>query len=664
MNDTNFVDLLTDDNIKRINIDPRLIEAFKNVMIKIQEYFNKTGISSKVNFKEMFENYLLSKTLINKEEILQSDKFKKYVDDIKNFYKEINVSDLENELDIEHLYNNYLAENGILSICVDKDNRGAGKYRNNIISVNVNELSKPSELEHTICHEFIHHITMCGKEQYGSVSYNLPSFACEALTEMITQDIVFGKQQDYFNEVDINGKNGNAYSQWCQLMRFINDYYKIQDYDAFLVLRSSDDRYKDILDRINEIVSEKFSSFNPNDRYVDEELLDKTQNIVIANMLTDIINSPNIDISTFVEKMLLFDKIPFKNLSETPSKMSNYIIDYYCNKNNIDKENIVELLSLERKLKQYDGEDVFEFEQDSLVTIAFTKEGKAYRKVAGKYATNIIPVAENDYFSPHYVDQQNHTIHFFSENGSFDYNLNSIDFSKRKKELLSEKEKILKKLNQNRDNTKENKMEEEASIKAQEIARRNQQLQAEKQKQIKQNNDIRQVEQLLNIRISPTKTTGYVDANGQVHVSSKNTSELSIEESQIKAKLNELYTDNKIDLRTRNGLQIAVINQYTSMRKNAPKPTIISGKTTTQSHGTKTNDYEERTQEEQQIVIDQKKASKFRPIISETVKKSVELHDKKQKLHEMKEQLLDYQEQKSMNQEAEYEEEESHGMSM
>ena len=78
---------------------------------------------------------------------------------------------------------------------------------------------------------------------------------------------------------------------------------------------------------------------------------------------------------------------------------------------------------------------------------------------------------------------------------------------------------------------------------------------------------------------------------------------------------------------------------------------------------TTSDEYEERIQEEQQIAVGQKKTSKFRPIISEAVKKSVILRDEKQKLHEMKEQLLDYQKQQSRNQEAEYEEE-SHGMSM
>lgn len=192
---------------------------------------------------------------------------------------------------------------------------------------------------------------------------------------------------------------------------------------------------------------------------------------------------------------------------------------------------------------------------------------------------------------------------------------------------------------------------------------KSQKEQKEKQKKEKQNNDIRQVEQLLNIRMSPTKTTGYFDASVHIHVNSKNASELTIEESQIKAKLNELFMDAKIDLRTRNELQLAVMHLYASWRKNAPKP-VVSSKAVVQSTATETNDYDERTQEEQQIVVDQKEPSKFRPIISEDVKKSFILRDKKQKLHEMKEQFLDYQEQQAMNQEVENEEEKSQGMSM
>ena len=74
--------------------------------------------------------------------------------------------------------------------------------------------------------------------------------------------------------------------------------------------------------------------------------------------------------------------------------------------------------------------------------------------------------------------------------------------------------------------------------------------------------------------------------------------------------------------------------------------------------------YEERTQEEHQIAVGQKKASKFRPIISEDVKKSIMRNDEKQKIHEMKEQLLFYQKKQLMDQETEYEQEETHGMSM
>lgn len=79
---------------------------------------------------------------------------------------------------------------------------------------------------------------------------------------------------------------------------------------------------------------------------------------------------------------------------------------------------------------------------------------------------------------------------------------------------------------------------------------------------------------------------------------------------------------------------------------------------------TETDESDERTQEEQQVVVTQKSSSKYRPVISENVKKVVILHDESQKLHEMKEQILDFQSNQSMNQETNYEEEEFHGMSM
>ena len=53
MEDTSFIDLLREENLSRINIDPRLIDAFKNVMKNIQLYFNEKGYSSEREYAIM-----------------------------------------------------------------------------------------------------------------------------------------------------------------------------------------------------------------------------------------------------------------------------------------------------------------------------------------------------------------------------------------------------------------------------------------------------------------------------------------------------------------------------------------------------------------------------------------------------------------------------------
>ena len=123
---------------------------------------------------------------------------------------------------------------------------------------------------------------------------------------------------------------------------------------------------------------------------------------------------------------------------------------------------------------------------------------------------------------------------------------------------------------------------------------------------------------------------------------------LSVTESQIEQPKRILVTNDDLN---------RAFKKVLSDRSNGTNRRINTQKSN------ESDEYEQRTQEEQQIVTGQQKTSKFRPIISEAVKKTVILHDDKQKLHEMKEQLLNYQEQQSVNQETEYEEE-SHGMSM
>ena len=60
MEDTSFLSFTEDSIIDKIDIDPRLIDSFKRVMKKIQEYFNANGYTSQRNYKEYLERFLLN----------------------------------------------------------------------------------------------------------------------------------------------------------------------------------------------------------------------------------------------------------------------------------------------------------------------------------------------------------------------------------------------------------------------------------------------------------------------------------------------------------------------------------------------------------------------------------------------------------------------------
>ena len=59
--DTSFIDLIRPENLSKINIDNRLIEAFKAAMIRIQEYFNK-NIPEGKDYSEFFNEFLFQES--------------------------------------------------------------------------------------------------------------------------------------------------------------------------------------------------------------------------------------------------------------------------------------------------------------------------------------------------------------------------------------------------------------------------------------------------------------------------------------------------------------------------------------------------------------------------------------------------------------------------
>lgn len=135
MDDKSFVNLISDDVLNEIKIDPRLRETFKRVIKKMQAYFNANGYTSQRDYKTFFEENLIG----------------------KNF--KIYVSDEPSKIGALGFYHKAKQ-----CICIDEG------------------LLESAHLESTLCHEFTHFLVMNDQ--------SVPSgFINEAQTEMFTRQI-------------------------------------------------------------------------------------------------------------------------------------------------------------------------------------------------------------------------------------------------------------------------------------------------------------------------------------------------------------------------------------------------------------------------------------------------------------------------------------------
>lgn len=135
MEDKSFLELTNEEILKEIKIDPRLREPFKKIIKKLQAYFNANGYTTQIDYKTFFE-----KNLIGKD-------FKIY------------VSDEPSKMGAGGFYHKAKQ-----CICIDEKLLGS------------------SDLEHALCHEFIHFLVMNDKNVSSG-------FINEAQTEMFTRQI-------------------------------------------------------------------------------------------------------------------------------------------------------------------------------------------------------------------------------------------------------------------------------------------------------------------------------------------------------------------------------------------------------------------------------------------------------------------------------------------
>jgi len=155
---TYFIDLLKDENLSKIDIDPALIPAFKNVMMNIQKYFDERGYTNDRDYARLFRDFILT-----------DDEDKKMSFD---------VSDEPSKRGATGFY--------------------VGKKHRIVIDKSI---INSRDLEKTLCHEFIHFLVMHqmyfikdvkkikGNEENPIFRGGDGGFINEALTELLARQI-------------------------------------------------------------------------------------------------------------------------------------------------------------------------------------------------------------------------------------------------------------------------------------------------------------------------------------------------------------------------------------------------------------------------------------------------------------------------------------------
>ncbi len=175
MSNQPFLELTKEENLQYMDIDERLIPAFTEAMIRIQNFFNLRELNDVLNYEELFSKFLLDGN--HKRSVC--------------FYVET-----EEDMDHRHSINDY--------------NLGTYCYYNCIIEIGYDTLDDYNELVNTLIHEFIHFIVSHRLEAKKIAKFS--RFLDEAFTETLTALIIGVDTGAYITHVrllDLYLKLGN-----------------------------------------------------------------------------------------------------------------------------------------------------------------------------------------------------------------------------------------------------------------------------------------------------------------------------------------------------------------------------------------------------------------------------------------------------------------------
>ncbi len=371
MEDKSFEYLTQDNIIEKIDIDSRLIDSFKRVMKKQQEYFNANGYTSQRDYKEFFNQYIL-KDIPDKLKIL--------------------VSNEPSKVGAVGLYRYGIKEIHIDSSC----------------------LNYPMEyLDAVLSHEFIHFLVMreIDKVEFPDPEIKNGGFINEAITEMLNQQI-YPNSRSYKPQVNMlkfaNALTGNVNnyslflkgkvdskrvsSSWLNFVQNVAKYQKEWENKGFIMSQAMiDPNYINAQRHLiqNNIPKHLISSFEEYEKYL--SILEQRP---APDMEWVEQFKQGMDIG-LLNKMGIFD--PLK-------------------KTFLEKQ-LKEYRSLSSKLKEYNNQDVIEFEIAGH-KLAIDKDRKVYN-------TNRIPY--QSLWNPN-----TNMFEFRIGNEVFKINMATADFSKRR----------------------------------------------------------------------------------------------------------------------------------------------------------------------------------------------------------------------------------------
>lgn len=317
MEDKSFINLLTEENLAKINIDPRLVDSFKRVMKKMQVYFNSNGYTSERDYQTFFNEYLLNP------------------DNTKNL--SLFLNDEPSKIGAGGFY----TSDG-KRICIDESNS-----------------RKDENLDSTLCHEFIHFLVMRGiiNEQYADPQIRFGGFINEALTEMLNRQMY---------------PNSGAYEPQVSMMQFANLLSNnVNNYSMFL--RGNIDAKGYGASAWNNFVTNakayqakwKGKPFLMADARKDELYINAQRELINSKISVHLIKS----FSDYTEKIDILMQRPAPDLEYMETFFENMDINLLNNLglrnpelSSILKQKLQEYREISSSYAKYGNKDIYEFE--------------------------------------------------------------------------------------------------------------------------------------------------------------------------------------------------------------------------------------------------------------------------------------------------------------